>query len=113
MGGREKGDDMMIMIMTMVVIFVQRGEFSFTRSGRQPESLSEIIHIQKNINNSTFTVQGHKFVYVCVRKTTLSTIHSDKLFQFLNGVLKSLKSTAHAILGLTHFTFSCPAVLMV
>jgi hypothetical protein len=46
--GREKEVDdmmmvMMIMIMMMVVIFVQRGEFSFTRSGRQPESLSEIV----------------------------------------------------------------------
>jgi hypothetical protein len=56
---------LMIMIMTMVVIFVQRGKFSFTPSGRQPESLSEIIHIQKNINNSSFTVQGYNFVCVC------------------------------------------------
>jgi len=114
---------MTIMIMLMVVTFVQRGEFSFPRSGRKSESLSEITLVQKNINHLSFTVQDHNFasvrVFVCIyiythtHKTTLSTIHSDKVFQILNGVLKSLKSTVHAILGPTHFTFSCPAVLIV
>jgi hypothetical protein len=35
------------------------------------------------------------------------------VFHILTGVLKTLKSTVHEILGLAHFTFSCPAVFMV
>jgi hypothetical protein len=56
-----------------------------------------------------------KAIVLCVfiYKTILSTIRLDKIFQILNSVLKSLKSPVHASVGLTHFTSSCPAVLIV